>query len=134
MSTKQLSWLKYLIFGLSVAAEAAILTLLPRQERAPGQNLLRIAVMIMPLVVLFLVHKIWPSDPEGRPSTSRWITFFILSILALVTFEFSRPASRSILQIEGVGRIVAAGNGLLLPGLMLGIFIAVIMLKSRRKS
>jgi hypothetical protein len=133
-SLKQLSWLKYVIFGFSVAVEGAILMLLPRQERTSIQGLLRIVVMIMPLVVLFLVHKMWPSHAEGGPSTSRWTSFFVLFILVLVTFEFLRPSWRSLSQTESVDRIVTAGNGLLLPGFMLAIFIAAIMLRSRRKS
>jgi hypothetical protein len=131
-SLKQLSWLKYVIFAVSVVVADLIWRRLPRTEQTPSQSLLWAVIMIMPLVVLFIVHKIWPSDSNGQPSTNRWIAFFVFYFVLLI-FEFSRP-SRPSLQFGIVDHAVAAGNGLLLPGLMLAIFISFMLLKWRKKS
>src|ERR1700693_731966 len=125
---------KYIIFALSVIVEGLIMIELVRAtERTLLQRILLAALVVLPFAVLFLVHKIWPDDYKGKPPTFRWMAFFTLLIL-LVIFRFSQPSLQVLLQFPSVDRAVAAGHGWLLPGCMLGIFIAFVMFKWSKKS
>jgi hypothetical protein len=135
-SMRKASWLKY-VTVLTVALLAAYVLPPPTWENSPGRVLVRVAIIVATFGIILGVLGTWHPSGQRRISTRRFVAFFAAFVVVLLALGFFAPKLISWLYQEDfggtVGRLVQAWGGWLLPLVFLAIFLAVILLKLRRR-
>jgi hypothetical protein len=122
-------WLKYVIIALAGAA-AGFLRPWSSSGYTLGQAILRTAITVAALCVIPVVEIIWPSPGRDRFPWKRFLFPLAVFIPVMIAFDLSL-IRLPVLERLGV-RLVESRFGELLPLLVLLLFAAVALVRSRR--